>query len=549
MSEPIIPIHDPNRRWTTWSIHEIYQGPDHTGRYVPNQNDLVVDWEHGLYRVAGVDLTTGLSRLVYWDIPKKTHTGDQHLVGIDIGAQAESYRVYLDTSVTPHTLAVDSRLHIYGTTADSIKLFQGTNIGVDGTVISAMYDNNAQFIGENIPLELVGLPDQHNVGIKTPVVGYTLVKLQDGEVVTAVVYDDAGYAMSYSTLLVKNTAFVRTTEAHKKYVSTIHLESPFLDVADERLLRFPNNMAVQDVPITGVVTYSDGSQQRSPVGGGRFRLYGLDHFIASIVGQKVPLVLSYSLDNNEYCYGASPGQPYHLSENYWAVTTSFESAYSIKLHAYPSWQDDLRGYRLHYFLSNLERSEFFNVDPYVRLGTNSQSLRPFEYGTEQTLELVINMNDVDHRYPDYYHVQPISITLLKPGTSRDTRWVVAYSPNQNPAYGTGLMATQRFINTNHWELDISCQLNSQQEWLRRVYEDTEPLLHYQKETIPPTPNYCLVKAGAREYPIPTALWEQPIIISEPIEEGKNVYLEFVHRYYENDLKLSIAALSVHTRSS
>jgi hypothetical protein len=548
MSEPIIPISDPNRRWSTWSIDEIYTGSDGTGRYVPNKNDLVIDWQQGIYKVEGVDYSTGLSRLVYWEIPQRNqYSGEDKLIGIDIAAQGESYRVYIDGSVIPHTLAVDSRLHIYGTTASSIKLFRGTNIGMEGEVVSAMYDASGVFTGENIPLELVAMPDQHNIAIKTPVVGYTLQAFQDGDVLTAVVYDDAGYAISYSKLLVKNTAFVRTTEAHQRYVASIHLESPFLDSADERLLRFPNNMAVEDVPITGVVTYNDGSQQRYPVDGGQFRLYGLDHFIASIVGQKVPLVLTYKLNPDESCFnGNSTNGQHHLSENYWAITTAFESAYSIKLFVYPSWQDDLRGYKLQFFLSNLERTEFWNVTHAIRMSANSEAFRPFLYGVRQTLEFVVNMNDVDRRYPDYYHVQSLDITLLEPGTANQTQWVVQYSPNQNPAYGSGLLVKQRFVNVNNYELDLSCQLNSEEEWLRRVYEDTEPLVHYERETLPPRPNYCLIKAGTKEYAIPTALWDQPLVVSEPIDTGKTILIEFVYRYYENDLKLAIAAIPVYS---
>lgn len=546
MSEPIVPIFDPNRGFRTWNLSEVYRGPDHSGHYVPNMDDMVVDWDNGFFRVVGLDLKTGLVRLERWHFPDENpaETNANVLLGVDIAAQGESYRVFLDDSVTPHSLACDARLHIYGTTANTIKLFKGTHIGEDGDVISAMYDQGGTFLGENIPLELVAMPDQHNIAIKTPVTGYTLHRLQDGEVVTAVVYDDAGYAISYSTLLVKNTAFVRTTEANRRYVTDIHLESPFLDTKDERLMRLPTNLAAKDVPATGVVTYSDGSVYRMPADGGRFNLYGLDHFISTIVGQKIPLVLSYRLGEDEICYGAEVGYNKHISKEYWGTTTEFDETYSIKLFAFPRWVDDVRGYTLDFYLYTLDRSKVYNVTPEVSITDNSPAFQPHRYGEKQKLTLYIDMDKVDSKYPPFRHVQTMEVTLLSPGTDRSTNWLVGFTPNQNPPYGMGLKAEIETVNHNLWHLRLGNGFLSQEDWLRHFYHATEPLHNYSTETLAPTPNIFVVRTKHEHYEFAIGQWDDDLEILNDLKQGENIVIEFIHRIYENDLQLAIAAVPV-----
>src|SRR5690606_38246651 len=124
---------------------------------------------------------------------------------------------------------------------------------------------------------------------KTPKVGHTVEELDDGELVTAVVYDDVGNAVSITRLLVKKTAFVRTVDESKRFVTGIHIESPFLSKSDPRVLEYPINMPIQALSLVGVVTYSDGGVKRMPIDGTKFSLYGLNNYIATILGQRIPL--------------------------------------------------------------------------------------------------------------------------------------------------------------------------------------------------------------------------------------------------------------------
>ena len=51
----VTPNVDPTRRFSTFHISEIYTGPNGTGIWVPNVNDMVIDWDNGIYKVVSVD--------------------------------------------------------------------------------------------------------------------------------------------------------------------------------------------------------------------------------------------------------------------------------------------------------------------------------------------------------------------------------------------------------------------------------------------------------------------------------------------------------------
>ena len=110
----IVPIVDQSRGWRYWYYDEIYTTPLGVGRYVPNVNDAVWSWELGLQRVTAVNYLTGESTLV-----SHTFTNNNGgvlavdaLLGSGPGSVSESFRVYVNTTVSPPTMAVDRRLHI-----------------------------------------------------------------------------------------------------------------------------------------------------------------------------------------------------------------------------------------------------------------------------------------------------------------------------------------------------------------------------------------------------------------------------------------------------
>lgn len=543
MSNTNVPIYDPNRGFRVWSKSEIYTN-EGEGAYVPNINDIVVDISLGFFRVVDVDKSTGLSTLEPWK-PDTSEEQDGGLIGLDIGTQAESFRVYIDSTVIPHVLACDARLRVYGSSCSHVKLFRGTDVSDKGDVISAIYNSSGDFVGENIPLELVAMENGTNIAVKTPTTAYTNRTLEDGEVVTAVVYDDTGIALSFNSLLVKNTSFVRSTDADTKYISSVRLTSPYLDTSDERVLMFPTNMALEDFPAQVIVTYNDGSTRTLPINDPQVQLSGLDQFISSTSGQRVPLVLFYFLGDEEYAYEANnSGVVTHISEKYWAVTTEFEESYSIKIFAFPEWVSETQGYKLNFFLTNLGRNKIYNVTNLVELTNMSDDFNPFAYGVKQSLSYSVNMGDVDPMYRSYRFVQPFNLTLKAVGTSINTRWVVNFTNSQQTPYGFDIIAKVNVVNANLSNLDISCGAGSFEDWLRKTYLLSEPLLIEGVEVQPPLPNVLLVKTKLREYEVLSTDWDKLINITSTMSTGDNIVIELINRTVENDLKLGVVCLPV-----
>lgn len=544
---PPVLIVDPQRAYRQWLIDEIY-APNKPGRYVPNVNDGVWDWTQGLFRVVAVDYSTGISTLQKWIPPKDPNalTDLDLLLGAGPGYQSESYRVYLDTSVMPHTLAIDSRMHIYSSTAASIKIFLGTDISTNGEIISAFYDQSGNFVGENIPLELVVMPDVDNIAVKAPMVGYTVRNLPDGEVVTVVVYSDNGAAISQAKMLIKNTGFVRSTNAALKYITGISVETPFLSGSDPLVIEYPINMPVTNLNMMGVVNYSDGTKLRMPIDGTKFSMHGLENYIATIQGQQVDLVLAYKLSPGEISYVLTPSPNKVITQPYKATTVQADGAYTVKLFSFPVWQDAITGYRLEHYLYNLERQQVYQVTSLVELATGSRAFDPIEYGVVQNLVLAIDLNRVDSQFAAYRHVQTVAITLVAVGTNHNsTAWTIGFEPGQTPPYGMGLEANVQFVNVNNWKVDISCGLLTKAEWLEKVYYATKPLVDPQTEDVAPEPNYFVLVSGNDRVECPIDAWNTIITAQAAPADGGTIFIEWLRRSPSNDLQLGVSGLVVH----
>lgn len=542
--DSVVPIQNTDALFKVWNYDEIYRGDVITGRYVPNEGDLVFSAELGFFIVIAVDPSTGLSTLDKWTNPVETTEGTNvdTFVGSAVGTVSESFRVFIDPTVIPHTMACDSRLHIYGSSASTIKVFKGTDISSDGIVISAMYDGAKNFLGENIPLELVSLPNSDNIAIKTPVVGYTTFDVLSGETVTVVVYDDLGHVLSYSTMVVVNTSFIRSTEAGRKYITSIHIESPFLDVTDERVLKFPINMTVSEIPAIGVVTYSDGSTLKAPVNTGGFKLLGLEQFISTVVGQRIPLVLNYTLSESEYAYGLASAESKTISVPYFAQTTPYEKSFAIKMFIYPEWVDSVTGYKLNFYLSVLGGA-IVDVTDLVSPTSISATWDGTKYATTQQLSFSVQMSDVSPVYSVYTFVQSVEVTLLAPGNTTGAAWAVAMSPNQTPPYGIGLIGKVQTVNGST-TMNLMSGFSSETEWLDNVYLNSEPLFNSSITTGPETPNVMVVEWDGFSSELLTSEWNTEFPITTIPANGSNVKITFIYRSTSGDVPLGISSFPI-----
>lgn len=543
------PIYQPDSRWTIFALNEIYIGqnglqPNGKPYYVPKVNDYVIDPEtYTTYICKHIDPVTLIARLQQIRPANMTieFTENDILFGIS-GNDAGTYRVYLDTSVIPHTLAVDARLKVGGSMVDHCKLFKGTDLGGNGEVISRTYDASGNVVTDRVALETVAINSHDNYSIKTVAVCHTNIKMDDGELVTAVFYDHLGKVVSKRQLLVENTGFIRGVNAEQRYVSHISLESPFLSPTLDHVIEYPLNIPINALNLMGIVHYSDGSKLRLPVDGSKFRIYGLDQFVSTTIGQKIELVLSYQLSSNETAYGISAAENKCITEPYSIVVVEPNNSLAVKVYGYPVWIDDATGYRMQFWLLNLDRNIYFNVTNHVSFAENTGAFDPRGFGYLQRKAIVLNLRDVSGGFKPMIHTQLMDIVLNLPNGT-NTPWTVSHeSLGERPSYGDSLVAIRQLPVKDKFKID--CEIATQEEWLNRVYYATYPLIDRFKEIKPPKPTHFEIMYAGRSATYTIAEWNSILTLDVELPHNSTIFIKFIRRQAQMDMQLSVAAMLV-----
>lgn len=545
-TDGVIPIYNPDGRWTIWGLDDIFTGAAGANKYVPKLKDFVIDPEtYTTYRVEFIDPVTLIPALNEIRPANMSFALSQTdvLFGVGPGTQADTYRVYLDTSVMPHILAVDSRLKIAGTLSNFAKIFKGSDLSGEGEVISRVYDGSGNFVSENVPLELVAIDSHNNYSIKAVSVCHTNADMVDGELVTVVIYNAAGHVVSKRQLLVENSAFIRSINVSQKYISHISLESAFLSSTVDNTINFPLNIPINALNLIGVVHYSNGDVLRLPVDGSKFNVYGLDQYISSIVGQKIDLVLNYGLESNEVAYAGVSADGHYVTEPYKLITVNPDNSYSVKLFGYPVWIDSANGYQMRWFLLNLDRNVFFEVTPHVVYSTNTGSFNPKGYGYLQRKTISINLRDVSGSFNNYIHSQSVDIVLNEEpnvNTTLDAWTMSLETVVDRPNYGLGLYAT-RIDATN---ISIASGITVESEWTQKHYLDTYPLLDRIVETSPPAPTHFVILLRGTETEFPMSDWNNGLDVGIDVNSLETVFIRFIKKTVSGDLHLSFGAVLV-----
>lgn len=539
----VVPMIDPSRAWTSWNKDQIFDAVG-TGNIVPNVGDLIISYVDGFLRCSDVDYSTGLSVLVPASALAAGESSEEPsyedvLVSNGPSDIAEAFRVYIDGSVTPHTLALDATIKAYSTSARYVKIFKGTDVE-NGIVISRVLDETGAIVSENIPLTPI---DPNVPGIKEAQVAYSALDLPDGEVVTVVMYNDLNSPIHRSRLLVTNTSFIRAVSDSTLRVSNIELISPFLSVSDPTVLELPMNLPIANIDMEARVRFSNGDSKKLPIDGSKFSLLGLRNFVSTIQGQTMPISLIYALSPNEIADGitGTVDRPIKTA-SYTARTTRVDNAYSVKLYTYPVWIDALNGYRLQHFIYNLERNIAMDVTTHVEIAANSQPFKPTLYGNTQSLKFSLDLSKISPSFKQYTHVQNTKVTLLRHGTEQLTKWTVGYDPVAAD-YGDDINADVEFINGNLWKLRIDNGKGSLEHWLRDTYERVKPLYDETSEANPPTPNLMEVSIGAYKMSFGLTMWDQEITVNSLINAGDLLTIKFLHRSSAEDLELAVVGMA------
>lgn len=546
----IVPVKDEDRRFSIWQLEDIYTGKEGSkGRYVPNVGDMAVSYDSGFWKCIDVDYNTGYSTLIPWNFANLNQgiTKQDVILGGGPGSASEFYRIYVNTSVVPYEFSIDTRLRLYGSSGSYIKIFKEGQI--NGTSISAQFNARGVMVSENIELENVVIPNTTVTAIKTPKQGHLTEQLENGEVVSVVVYSNSGAVLSIFKLVVVNTNFVRTINAGKKLITDIKLISPYLSHADNTLLEYPANMTIDTGSLVGRVTYNDGTSQTYPVDKTKFTLHGINNYVVTQIGQTVPLVLSYKLADDEFSNTVKQvGNERFINASYRLTTIDSDNMYSVKLFVVPYWDKTKDKWNLEYYLTNLDRDFIYRVTPYIEYATNS---KPFDgtvdkFGSAQKITVALNLDRIAPTFKAYRHVTTFIITTHQVGenVTRTGYYTLEYDAD---SIVTKITDAKYKESNGSNVINISGGRTVVDTWLRDIYWVTDPLYFPFAEAHAPTPTHVKVIIGdtwSREIPT-TGILNDIIDINVPISTGDLIRLEFIANHNSSRLVLATVGLTAH----
>jgi hypothetical protein len=544
---------DADSLWRNWAKAQIYLGGDAAGRYIPKINDYVTDYDYMItYKV------TALSDL--W-VPTLTRVTPLPIASMDsedvlLGQTKDAFRCFIDKTVTPHRLQVDSRCYVNARNATSARVYRGNPINGVEEIISLVLDQSGLPIGTQIPLQLGVMPNGINKAQYYIPTAYTTTDVVDGDFLYAVLFDDSGAVLSSKDLRAVITSFTASTDQSIAAVTGIALEGPLVSKLVANRLEVPLNLTLNSINLYGLVNYNSGSSKQYNVDGTRFELLGMREFAPTQAGEHATFKLKYNLLGGEVSYtGGAVGPNRFIMQDIDVLVVDVENQLTVKLYPFPVWQDPINGYRLRWFMLNLDRSIVYDVTGLVELGANSPAFSPTLYGVKQNMTFAIDLSKVNGSWRAYRFVQTVGITLLKAGANFDgasTLWKVAFDPNQSPEYGDTNVVKSKFINQNLCEVNMQSGYGSLENWLDAFYTNTRPLTNPQLESDPVVPDHVIFSDGGSVNSIRLAIsdyWNMKFTVNFPVLQDQTWFLTFVKQGPTSDLILGQAGVPIQQVAS
>ena len=210
-----------------------------------------------------------------------------------------------------------------------------------------------------------------------------------------------------------------------------------------------------------------------------------------------------------------------------------------KLFAYPEWVDEANGYRLKWWLFNLDRNVKFDVTEHIQFNPATGSYNPKDYGVTQRKSVAINLKNVSAAFKNFLHTQLVDISLYGKPVDTTTAWTVSHeSTISRPNYGLELNAKQ----VSSYVMNISGGMTDQEEWLERVYRQTFPLVDITRELQAPAPTHLQITYNGEMVEVPLSVWASNLTFVNPLSIYKNVYITFIRRSGSEVTYLSQAAM-------
>lgn len=468
----------PDGNFRFWLLSQIYMGPDitPTGDSVPNVDDLVLDYNSGLYRVISVDtegeaptFTPVLQEFNLNNVQSSNNILAKALSGYQ---PAASQRAFYDGSISPKTVTIDDRYRVNGTDAVTAKLFKGTDTSSNGIVISRTFNAQGNVTGENLTLELL---DVTNPAIKRPEVITVNTALLDGELVTLVTYTQAGGPAGEHTFIVRESTSIRGIEEDTVSIVDITLISTLLDQVETDLIVIPANVPIVSSDFQARLHYDNGDTVGNiAVDGLKCRLVGLDDFNTSVAGSISTVVLTYYPDTDEPLINSESPLLNSISSIYRLQTVVNELDASFKVYMTIDWNSGTGEYVNTYWLSNLKHDILIKLDA-SKYTITSGTVNPILYTPGQGVQdirIAIVINDVlGAGFNGYTYVQQIKVEYGGQGVS-DNPWLLDYRGDQSELYGVSVKASAS--NTGLFPLDLSAGIATSTEWLNKLFYRLHP---------------------------------------------------------------------------
>lgn len=487
---------DPERGFRMWHMREIYRADNVTSTtalYVPNVGDVVFDGIGSFLYVTAIDSTTAEPTLSYFN-PAGRFEGqaddinDLH-AGLSYYQPHVSNRIFIDTTTVPYSLSIDPRFKIYGSESVKMRLYRGTDTSNTGTVISQNIDERGAVVSELVSL----LPIFDNSStIKRPARAHTGYSLDDGEIVTAVIYNTAGGPTGEHRFIVKNANVIAAADVSNIYIEDIELISPLISSDDPTLIENTLNIPFYTSAMTCRVHYSDGNYVDYPVDGTKAKMHGLNNFNTSLLGPTTNLVLSYYPSSSEQSINLQGTIP-AISKTYRLANIPVGNDYAFKLYIIPYWIGT--GYKLQVRLTDVEYSLNMDVTNKTTIkGPNEEDFNGYTMGVTQTLDLILNLDDVlPGAYPNHTHAQRVVLTLDEPNSTNQNNWIIDYLGDGQSVYGPNMYATVSSLDRKPF--DIHCGFTASYEWLQSLYYTLDPIFNPSLTDKAPVPTHFRLRNG------------------------------------------------------
>lgn len=501
---------DPTREFRTWHISEIYVGEEGSTTehlYVPNVSDLVYDGQSSLFKVTAVDDITAIPTLerinpgdAFFDpITDPNNLSD----GLRWYQPHGTNRAFVDNSRSPAIVSIDARYRIFGSEATEAKLFLGSDTGDSGTVISQTIDSNNVVVSEMIKLE--PLFDSNNT-IHRPARFHTTMNLSDGELVTLVIYNAAGYVSGEHPFIIRNANAISGPAASDIYIEDIELISDLISPTDTLLIENPLNVPFTTTLLMCKVHYSNGTSTLHSIDGNKVKLHGLNNFNTSILGPVTQLVLTYYTDPDEPAINLQGTVKPSLSKIYKLANTTRVDNWAVKLYVIPVWSNGV--YNLRYRLTNLDYNAYIDVTDQVT--TTQLDGTPFLSGlfnNQQNLIATINLDNASVANPGTsIHVQQYGINLAPPGPASVDEWVIDYGGDGLSVYGVGHHVRAALVGNKKFRVDAG--ITSETSWIEWLYMSLDPIFDREILNAPPQPTHFRIEhAGQPIGTYPVSQWD------------------------------------------